>query len=338
MDFDTDSNPIDVDEHPYAALTPDAVIDAVEHCGYWSDARILALNSYENRVYQVGIEDGEPLIVKFYRPDRWSQEQIQEEHDFLFELEAAEFPVVAPLRNDSGNSLHEYLGFAMALFPRRGGHAPELDNLDDLLVLGRFMGRMHSVGATRPFQHRPALSLHDYAISSAGFLLEREFIPADLRPAYSSLSRDLIEKMQAASRDWQSHAAIRLHGDCHPGNILYRDEHAFFVDYDDCRSGPAIQDLWMLLSGDRQQKLAQLAEIVDGYNEFHDFPVRQLPLIETLRTMRMMHYSAWLARRWHDPAFPMHFPWFNTDRYWASHILELREQMVALDEAPLELF
>jgi Ser/Thr protein kinase RdoA (MazF antagonist) len=324
----------EIDSHPYDRLSPELIMEAVESQGYLSDARLLALNSYENRVYQVGIEDGEPLIAKFYRPNRWSVEQIQEEHDFSHELLEADISVVPPMRNDQGESLHTYEGFQFALFARRGGHPPELDNLDNLLVLGRTLGRIHAVGKSRPFRHRIDITPQRMAVESYQFLSEH-FLPADVHSAYVTLAEDLIERIDAV---YKNVTEIRTHGDCHVGNILWRDDVAHFVDLDDCCSAPAIQDLWMLLSGDRQQQTVQFSEILEGYEEFCDFNTAELAFIEALRTMRMMHYAAWLGRRWSDPAFPRSFPWFGDSRYWSSHILELREQLAAFDEPPLQLY
>ncbi len=322
--------------HPFATLTPDLVLDAVESLGFLSDARVLALNSYENRVYQVGIEGETPLIAKFYRPARWSDAAIREEHAFSFELAEHEVPVVAPLLRD-GESLFEHAGFRFALFPRRGGRAPEPGDLDQLYRFGQLLGRMHAIGASRPFAHREALTVDNFGHQSLATLLEGDFVPRSLLPAYESVARDLLARLDAlfARIDY---TAIRLHGDCHPGNLLYRDERFHVVDLDDCRMGPAVQDLWMLLAGERHERLQQLAELIDGYQEFHDFAPRELALIEGLRSLRLMHYSAWLARRWDDPAFPMSFPWFGSERYWGEQILMLREQLAALDEEPLRLF
>jgi len=324
------------DGHPFERLTPDLVIDAVESAGFESDARILALNSYENRVYQVGMEEGDPLIAKFYRPDRWSNEQILEEHEFSQELADLDIPVVPP-SDLSGTTLREYEGFRFALFPRRGGRSPDL-NLDNLLIMGRFIGRLHKAGSIKPFKTRNHLTVEGFAEKSAAYLLENNFIPKEMREAYESLSGDLIKRVNAIYASVANLEIIRIHGDCHMGNVLWRDDTPHFVDFDDTMQGPAMQDLWMLLSGDRQNQLAQLSELADGYNEFHDFRTLELVLIESLRTMRLMHYSAWLARRWDDPAFPQSFPWFNTESYWAGHILELREQLSALDEPPLALY
>ncbi|WP_373389363.1 serine/threonine protein kinase [Pseudomonas alcaligenes] len=322
--------------HPFATLTPDLVLDAVESLGYLSDARVLALNSYENRVYQVGIEDSEPLIAKFYRPDRWSDAAIREEHAFSHELAGCEVPVVAPLQRD-GESLFEHAGFRFALFPRRGGRAPEPGNLDQLYRLGQLLGRLHAVGASRPFEHRETLTVAGFGHASLDTLLAGGFVPRSLLPAYESVARDLLGRLDELFARVR-YTPIRLHGDCHPGNLLHRDDAFHVVDLDDCRMGPAVQDLWMMLAGDRQERLGQLSELVDGYNEFHDFEARELPLIEGLRALRLMHHSAWIARRWDDPAFPLAFPWFANEHYWGDQVLMLREQLAALDEEPLRLF
>lgn len=322
--------------HPFDTLTPDLVLDAVESAGYISDARVLALNSYENRVYQVGIEDETPLIAKFYRPGRWSNEAILEEHQFSQELADREIPLVAPLSRD-GQTLFEHAGFRFALFPRRGGRAPEPGNLDQLYRLGQLLGRMHAVSASRPFEHRESLNVENFGHASLNTLLEGNYVPKSLLPAYESVALDLLKRVEDvfAQTEFQP---IRLHGDCHPGNILARDDAFYLVDLDDCRMGPSVQDIWMMLAGERHERLGQLSELVDGYNEFHDFTPRELPLIEALRALRLLHYSAWLARRWDDPAFPMSFPWFGSERYWGDQVLILREQMSALQEEPLKLF
>lgn len=325
-----------MNSHPYDRLTPDLVIDAVESTGCLSDARLLALNSYENRVYQVGIEDDVPLIAKFYRPERWSDAQILEEHAFSLELQAAEISVVAPAIDSAGNTLHEYAGFRFALFPRRGGYPPELDNFDNLLVLGRTLGRIHAVGRAGAFVNRQQICVDRMLADNRDFLLAG-FIPRDLVPAYESLTADLLRAVQLLYSEVGEGDLIRVHGDCHVGNILWRDDTAHFVDLDDCCTAPAIQDLWMFLSGDRQYRQLQISELVEGYSEFCDFDPRQLRWIEALRTLRLVNYAAWLARRWEDPAFPHSFTWFNTERYWAEHILELREQLSALQEEPLQL-
>jgi len=326
-------------QHPFETLTPDFLMTAIETQGHLCDGRLLALNSYENRVYQVGIEDQTPLIAKFYRPNRWTEQQIREEQQFSFELAEQELPIVCPLINDDGQSLFQYGDFHFSLFPRQGGHAPELDNLDNLLIIGRMMGRIHSIGATKSFATRPQLNSQNFGHDCVK-LISEQFIPASLKPAYDTLTSDLLqcidENMAQAHANGLSY--IRTHGDCHSGNMLWRDDAPHFVDFDDARMAPAIQDLWMFLSGDRARRTAQINELVEGYNEFYDFQPRELHLIETLRTLRMIHYAAWLASRWQDPAFPKSFPWFNSERYWGEHILELREQLSALDEPTLELY
>ncbi|MEZ5530475.1 MAG: serine/threonine protein kinase [Porticoccaceae bacterium] len=320
---------------PFYQLGPDVVMDAVESLGYLCDGRQFPLNSYENRVSQVGIEGEAPLIAKFYRPARWSDEQILEEHQFCFELVEQELPVVAPLRNDTGRSLFEYDGFRFALYPRKGGQGPELDNLDNLHLLGKLLGRIHAVGAVRPFVRRPVLDSHSFGHEAAA--LVSTFIPGELKLSYDSLVRDLLQGVDEVIAAAGTVKHLRVHGDCHAGNILWRDDNAHFVDLDDARMAPAVQDIWMLLSGSRDRQLAQLSEIVDGYDQFFTFQPRELQLIEALRSLRIIHHAAWLASRWEDPAFPMGFPWFNTMRYWSEHILELREQFAALSEPPLQL-
>lgn len=323
--------------HPFETLTPDFILDAIDAQGFITDGRILALNSYENRVYQVGIEEQTPLIAKFYRPGRWSDNQILEEHQFCYELEEQELSVVTPLKNSLGESLLHYQDFRLALFPRRGGRAPDLDNPDHLYQLGHTLGRMHRVGAARPFVERPVLDLASFGYNSIE-LIARDFMPASLREAYLSLTRDLMQKIETAFTRFDDLSYIRVHGDCHGGNLLWRDDVAHFVDFDDARMAPAMQDLWMLLSeNERHLRELQLAEVLSGYQEFADFDPRELHLVEPLRTLRMLHYSAWLARRWQDPAFPLSFPWFNTERYWGEHILQLREQLSALQEPVLRV-
>jgi len=321
--------------HPYDGLTPDRVISCVESIGLRSDLRLLALNSYENRVYQVGIEDSDPVIVKFYRPERWSRSQILEEHAFTQELVDNGLSVVAPMVID-GRTLNEAEGYWIAVFPRRGGHAPELDNFDHLLGLGRTLGRLHRVGGAASFTERISFTLERWLIESLGYL-GAEWVPSELRPAWDSLGRDLMDRASRLMSDYTPQDGTRLHGDCHVGNILWRDDTPHFVDLDDCITGPAIQDLWMFLSGDRAQRELQLAELIAGYEEFNDFDPREIKWIEALRTARMVYYSAWLARRWEDPAFPVAFPWFGHERYWADQILALREQLALLEEEPLRL-
>ncbi len=322
--------------HPFDRLTPDFIMDAVESVGYVCDCRTLALNSYENRVYQVGIEDGEPLVAKFYRPDRWSLEQIGEEHQLCFDLVEQELPVVAPLTDADNNSVFAYDDYMFALFPRKGGHAPEFDNDDNLLIIGRLLGRMHRVGQTKSFQYRPSINIEQYGHESVELISSR-FIPAEYRESYEILTSDLLDHVSDVFKAAENVKSIRVHGDCHSGNMLWRDDNPHFVDFDDSRMGPAIQDIWMLLSGDRMRQTTQMDIIVEGYEQFFSFNPAELKLIESLRTLRMLHYSAWLANRWDDPAFPVAFPWFNTVQYWGEQILQLREQLGALQEPPLSL-
>ncbi|MBB5193436.1 Ser/Thr protein kinase RdoA (MazF antagonist) [Silvimonas terrae] len=321
---------------PFAGLTPDCVLNAIDACGLRTDGRLLALNSYENRVYQIGIEDAAPIVAKFYRPARWSDAAIAEEHAFSAELAEAEIPVVPPL-TINGATLHTFEGYRFAVFTRRGGRAPELDDLDTLEWLGRFMGRIHSLGALTPFQLRPAINPDTFGITPRRFLLDNGFIPADLREAWESVSAQALDGVKRCYERAGDTSSIRLHGDCHAGNILWTDDGPHFVDFDDCRSGPAIQDLWMMLSGERADMTVQLSAIMEGYESFADFNARELHLVEALRTLRLLHYSAWLAQRWDDPAFPAAFPWFNTQRYWQDRVLELREQVALMDEPPLPL-
>ena len=319
---------------PYAGLTPDCVLDALDSVGVRGDGRLLALNSYENRVYQAWREDEAPVVAKFYRPARWTDAQILEEHALTAELAEAEVPVVPPLAFD-GATLHRFGGFRFAVFARHGGRAPELDRRDTLVQLGRYVARIHTVGAMHPFVHRPALTVEAFGIESRDYLLVNEFVPEDLRPAWTSVANLALDAL-GRTYERADVATLRLHGDCHGGNVLWTDAGPHFVDFDDARTGPAVQDLWMFLSGDRPAMETQLAAILEGYESFRDFDRRELALIEPLRTLRLLHYSAWLARRWDDPAFPAAFPWFGTNRYWQDRILELREQVALFDEPPLE--
>ena len=319
---------------PYAGLTPDVMLNAVDSVGYRTDGRLLALNSYENRVYHIGIEDEKPVVVKFYRPGRWTSEQILEEHAFTLELAAREIPAVPPLVM-AGRTLHEFEGFRFAVYPRRGGRAPELDDPETLEWLGRFIGRIHAVGALTPFVHRPALDIETLGEEPREYLIGQHLVPADLRVAYGSVLDQVLDGVHETFDRCEGARAIRLHGDCHPGNVLWTDDGPHFVDFDDARSGPAIQDLWMLLSGDRAAMTRQLSDVVAGYEDFHEFDRREMGLIEALRSLRLVHYSAWLARRWTDPAFPAAFPWFHTTKYWQDQVLQLREQVAAMQEPPL---
>jgi Ser/Thr protein kinase RdoA (MazF antagonist) len=318
---------------PYEGLTPDAILDALESIGLRGDGRMLGLNSYENRVYQVSLEDNSYVVAKFYRSGRWSDAQILEEHAFGLELAEREIPVIAP-QVHGGRTLHEFSGFRFAVYARRGGRTPELEDEKVLEWIGRFLGRIHAVGASAPFKERPALTVETFGDESRDWLLESGLIPEDLREVW-------ISTVDLALQGVENHFAqttqnpIRLHGDCHVGNILWTDHGPHFVDLDDARMGPAAQDLWMLLAGDRATAARQLKALLDGYERFHAFNREELGLIEPLRTLRLIYYSAWIARRWEDPAFPAAFPWFGTQRYWQDRILELREQTSAMDEEPL---
>lgn len=317
----------------FQTLCPDLIMDALEAIGIRVDSGLLALNSYENRVYQLLDEDRRRYVVKFYRPQRWSAAQIREEHAFACELAAAEIPVVAPLTLQ-GDTLHQHEGFWFAVFPSVGGRQYEVDNLEQLEWVGRFMGRLHQQGQKQLFSARPTLGLDEYLYQPRAFLQQSDFIPAELRPVFFADLNMLINEIeQHWYSDWQP---LRLHGDCHPGNILWRDG-PLFVDLDDARNGPAVQDLWMLLNGERHERLMQLDILLESYGEFCDFTARELQLIEPLRGLRMVHYMAWLARRWEDPAFPRSFPWFAEPRYWEQQILACKEQIAALREPPLQL-
>jgi Ser/Thr protein kinase RdoA (MazF antagonist) len=318
--------------HPYSALTPDVVVGAVEALGHRCDGRILALNSYENRVYQVGREESTPVVVKFYRPERWTDAAILEEHEFALELARAEIPVIAPDVHD-GCSLFRHEGFRYAVYPRAGGRWPELGTRDDRQWMGRFLARIHAVGRTRAFRHRPRLDWRVLGQETAAYLLESGWIPAHLEVAYESLVEDVLGLVEQRFDEATPLRTLRLHGDCHPGNVLWTEQGPHFVDLDDCMTGPAVQDLWMLLSGRTEEMRVQLDDIVEGYQEFADFEHHETSLIEPLRTLRIMHYAGWLARRWDDPAFPRAFPWFQEPKYWEQHVLNLREQLSAMEEA-----
>ena len=329
----TEDDP-DAADIPYAALTPDRMLDAIESVGERCDGRVLQLNSFENRVFQVGLDSGKYVVAKFYRPGRWTDEQILEEHRFTTDLARREIPVVAPLEQ-GGRTLHSHAGYRFALYPRRGGRAPELDDPATLEWIGRFVGRIHAVGAIEQFRERPALDIASFGEEPRDWLLAHACVPAPLRAPWTAAVDQALEGVRAAFREVGTPRVLRLHGDCHPGNILWTDDGPHFVDFDDARNGPAIQDLWMLLSGDARAMSGQLAAVLAGYEDFMEFDRRELRLLEPLRTLRLIHYSAWIARRWHDPAFPAAFPWFGTERYWQDRILELREQIAAISEPPL---
>jgi Ser/Thr protein kinase RdoA (MazF antagonist) len=325
------SNPL-----PFESLTPDRIMQSVEAAGVRCDGRLSALNSFENRVYVVGVEEGPALVVKFYRPQRWSDAAIEEEHQFCAELAAEEIPVVAPLRLDNGTTLWRANGFRFALYPKQPGRAPELEDEETLEWLGRFIARIHVVGSRKPFVQRPRVDLDAYGEKPLAALLASTLLPQNLHAAYEAAARHALERVRRRFAECGSVGSLRLHADCHAGNILWADG-PHFVDFDDCRSGPAVQDLWMLLAGDRVLMTQQLHAVVAGYRLFRNFDRHELSLIEPLRTLRLIHYAAWLAARWADPAFPAAFPWFGTERYWQDQVLALKEQMAAMDEAPLEL-
>ena len=328
--------------HPYESLTPDVVLDALAGFGLYGDGRLMALNSYENRVYQAHLEDGRAVVLKFYRPGRWSDAQIAEEHRFSTELAAAEVPAVAPLALE-GATLHHHGGFAFSVSPYRGGRQPELDDFEVLEWVGRFLARIHTVGAARPFVERPALDLQSFGLASRDWLLEHEMIPMDVQRDWEKACSEAFEMIALTALGADTYTELqklRLHGDVHPGNILWTptdrpDGGPHFVDLDDTRTGFAVQDLWMLLSGDRAQRTAQLGGLLDGYEQFRSFDRRELALIEPLRTLRQIHYSAWLARRWRDPIFPINFPWFGSSDYWKEQIQMLQDQCEAMAEEPL---
>lgn len=319
---------------PYADLTPDCLLNAVDSLGIRCDGRLLQLNSFENRVYQIGIEDGSQRVAKFYRPGRWSDAAILEEHAFTLELARREVPVVPPL-SFNGQTLHHWEGHRFALFARQGGRPPELDHEETLEWLGRFLGRIHAVGASCEYKARPSLDIQSFGINPRNFLVAGDWLPDDLRPAWISVADQALDGVIHAYQCAGDVQMLRLHGDCHPGNLLWTDDGPHFVDFDDSRSGPAIQDLWMLLSGDEVDVRGQLAALLRGYETFCEFDDRELHLVEALRTLRLIHYSAWIARRWNDPAFPAAFPWFGSIRYWQDRILELREQVALMQEPPL---
>lgn len=319
--------------HPYTSLTPDRILDALEQAGLAVSGRLFALNSYENRVYQIGIDDRPSVIAKFYRPGRWSEAAIREEHAFTLELQASDIPVVAPQPLAGGDTLGHDGEFWFAVFPQRGGQAPDTSLPDTLYRLGQWLGQIHNIGDRRAFAQRPTLSLLEGLDAHNHLLVDGGWIPDDLRPAWDSLMPQLRDLCAARLSDAGPVDTLRLHGDCHAGNILCRDEQMLFVDLDDCQNGPAIQDMWLLLNGDDHERGAQLGELLEGYELFREFNRRERHLIEPLRCYRQIAHCAWLARRWEDPAFPRFFPWFGQPRFWSDQILSLREQMAAL-QAP----
>jgi len=339
MHFASDSS-----SFSFATLGPAVVLDALDTVGVHGDGRLLALGSYENRVYRVHLEEAvrghEAVVAKFYRPGRWSAAQIQEEHDFALDLVAQEVPVVAPLELQ-GRTLHEAQGFYFSVSPVRGGRPPELDDVEVLEWIGRFLGRIHTVGMGRSFDRRPTLDVPSFGVASAQYLQAQHVIPLEVeREWHGAFEQALVLVNEAFERGAATRQTLRVHGDCHPGNILWTPagmpgEGPHFVDLDDARMGPAVQDLWMLLSGDRRQRTTQLSALLDGYEQVRDFDRAELALIEALRTLRLVHYSAWLARRWQDPIFPINFPWFGTPDYWRGQVHMLNEQIEAMQEPAL---
>jgi len=337
-----------VSQTPFADLTPEAVLDALDAVGLYGDGRLIQLNSYENRVFQVYLESGEVVVPKFYRPGRWSDSQILEEHGFSAELASAEIPVVGPLTLQVGprsrhpvslsgapSTLAHSMGQRYSVSPRRSGRAPELEDASALEWIGRFVGRMHAIGASRAFMHRGRLDTDTYGRSPRDYLLEHGWLPPEVLPHWRSAACAALDEVQRAFDDLPNLRTLRLHGDCHPGNILWSEAGPHFVDLDDALTGPAVQDLWMLLSGDRASMTRQLAAVLSGYEDFMDFDWRELRLVEPLRTLRMIHHSAWIARRWNDPAFPIAFPWFEGSAYWSQQTTQLNEQIDAMRVAPL---
>ena len=326
-----------VADTPYGRLTPDVVLNAIDSTGLTTDGHQLALNSYENRVFQVGLEDGSFVVAKFYRPGRWSDVQILEEHAFIAELAEREIPAV-PALSIAGNTLHSFEGFRFAIFSRSGGRAPNMDDPSVREWLGRFLGRIHAVGRVKSYIDRPALDIATFGVEPRLYLLEGDWLPLELKSVYAGVSQQALDLI-AIQYDRGAHHSLRLHGDCHEGNVLWTDSinnvGPHFVDFDDSRMGPAVQDFWMLLGAGRAEQTERLADLLEGYEDFAEFDRRELALIEPLRTLRLLHYSAWIARRWDDPAFPAAFPWFNTQRYWEDRILELREQIAAMQEEVL---
>jgi Ser/Thr protein kinase RdoA (MazF antagonist) len=319
---------------PFAELTPELVLDAAASVGIEGDGRLLALNSYENRVYRLGTAGTQAWVLKFYRPKRWSDAQIQEEHDFTWDLAERELPVAAPLEVE-GATLFRHGGFRFAAFPCLPGRAPELDSPDALALLGRTLARIHAVGATASFRERPSITLERLGRRARADILGGGFVPDSLRPSYEAASGRLLAVIAREFESVGPVSMIRIHGDCHLGNILWNERGPVFVDLDDCAMGPRVQDLWMFLSGDPGEQQSMWERLVTGYDEFGNFDYRELRLIEPLRGLRMLHHAAWIGGRWHDPAFPRAFPWFGEPRFWESHVGDLLDQVAAIEDPPI---
>jgi Ser/Thr protein kinase RdoA (MazF antagonist) len=323
-------------ETPYDSLDPDCILNAVESVGLKVDGRLLALNSYENRVYQIGIEEATPVVSKFYRPGRWSDAAILEEHEFALALEQADIPMVAPSVID-GTSLHRFDGYRFALFRRQGGRDPSLESEENLTWFGRLIGRIHALGAAFPFEHRQRLMDLERLHGAHEFLFESDFVPFELKGRYQMVGEQLLARIDERFNSTADMRLISIHGDCHRGNVLWTDDGPHFVDLDDCSTGPAMADLWMLLDGERENQAIQLGWLLEGYEQFMDFDYSQLGLVEALRGARMVEYAAWVARRWSDPAFPRNFPWFAQPRWWEDHIEGLGEQITRMDQPTLSV-
>ena len=319
---------------PFDDLDPGAVFAAAESIGLQPSGRLFALNSYENRVYQLGDDDGALWVLKFYRPARWSDAQIGEEHDFTLELAAAELPVAAPIERD-GETLFEHQRLRFAAFPYLAGRAPELDDKATLTLLGRTLARMHAIGNRSPFRHRPALTLERLGLNARTTVQRSGFVPEALEEQYARVSEQVIGRIRQSLETFGPLPRLRIHGDCHAGNILWRQNGPLFVDLDDCMSGPRVQDLWMFLSGDAASQQSAWAAIMEGYELFGEFDYAELTLVEALRSLRILHHAAWIASRWDDPAFPRAFPWFGDARFWERHISDLFEQLAAMDDPPI---
>jgi Ser/Thr protein kinase RdoA (MazF antagonist) len=321
------------DVKPFTGLSPEVVLDAAASVGLEVDGRLFALNSYENRVYQLG-RPGGMLVLKFYRPARWSDAQIEEEHTFTAELEAAELPVAAPVRIED-RTLFKYRDFRFAAFPWMAGRAPELDAPEARQIFGRTLARMHQIGALRPFLARPKLGIQRLGWEAREQVLAGELLPEYLHERYESTSATLLEKVETTFLQAGDFRNIRIHGDCHMGNLLWNERGPVLVDLDDCAMGPRVQDLWMMLAGSGSEQQRQWSELLEGYGQFADFDFREVRLIEALRALRMIHHAAWVSHRWLDPAFPRAFPWLGEARYWEGYLRDLMEQLEVIDDPPL---